>query len=79
MLKWIIPIILTSCATQYIPNKVINVPCTPPPECPPLYIIQENNITYGLLKRKEQYLICKVGVDTFLKCLIKREDINVTK
>ena len=64
---------LFGCAsTQYIPTDNVQINCPPPPHCPELYIVRQDSVVHDLLARKEQYLICRAGVDSYYQCLDKK-------
>jgi len=68
-----IVVLLCGCAsTKYVPTQSITIDCPPPPRCPSLYIVRQESIVHDLLARKEQYLICRAGVESYYQCLNDR-------
>ena len=71
----ILVLLLSGCATQYIPTKQIDIGCTPPPDCPDLPTLHKETFVNDLLTWKQTYLVCKAGVDSFNWCVNKQKKL----
>jgi hypothetical protein len=67
MIKYLYLLLLTSCATQYIPIEPLKTPKVHIQKCPDLVIPTKNNWLSVIVYNSKLYYICQSQVDAILK------------